>query len=132
MVALYFVVGGFLTYRRMTTLKQHPKGYFKLGRVPAGSSGEVPVKAEQASRNFSNLFEVPLLFFAAMFLMLELRIQNEITLFLSWCFVAGRIVHSFVHLSSNKVELRAICFWISSLFVLGLWIYLAARVFLPA
>ena len=118
MVALCFIVAGIFTYRRLSTLAQHPKGYFKLVRNPSGIVGEVPVRVEQASRNFTNLFELPVLFYVATFLLLELRIQDETTLLLSWGFVTARFVHSFIHLGANNIRFRALSFWISGIFAL--------------
>lgn len=129
MVALCFIVAGIFTYRRLSTLAQHPKGYFQLVRNPSGVAGEVPVRVEQASRNFINLFELPVLFYVATFLLLELRIQDETTLLLSWGFVVSRFVHSFIHLGANNIRFRALSFWFSGIFLISLLAYLAFRIF---
>ncbi len=128
MAALTFFVLTVTAYRRISHAAHYPKGYFKLMRPLAeGSSREIPVFAEQASRNLINLFEVPVLFYVVTFLILEVRMQNSVTLGLSWAFVAGRMVHSAVHLYPNKVIPRMLSFLGSSLILLVLWIYTVVR-----
>jgi hypothetical protein len=129
MVALTFWVLFVLGWRRIPNAGKYPKGYYKLLRSKNGESFEPLEHVEQAARNFINLFEVPVLFYAATFVTLELRMQDDITLALSWAFVITRIIHSAIHLYPNKVIPRMTSFFIGVFVLMGLWIYLAARVF---
>ncbi len=67
-----------------------------------------PEQMLQASRNFTNLFEVPTLFYAvAIFTVITFQV-NYFTLICAWLFVLFRIFHSYVHLTSNNVKIRMI------------------------
>jgi hypothetical protein len=82
-----------------------------------------------AADNFRNLFEVPVLFFAVC---AALAITDSVTplqLVLAWLYVALRAVHSFIHVTYNRVMHRfsvyvgsTICvFLMWGLFAFALW-----------
>ena len=51
-----------------------------------------------ADRNFSNQFEIPVLFFAGCLLALQLNSASTLVAILACLFVVSRIVHSVIHL----------------------------------
>ncbi|MCX7555739.1 MAPEG family protein [Xanthomonadaceae bacterium JHOS43] len=72
----------------------------------------------RASDNFRNLFELPVLFYAAVLLAIQLGVDDSASLILAWCFVAGRVAHSVVHCTYNRVmhrfatyALSTLCLW---------------------
>jgi hypothetical protein len=72
-----------------------------------------PEKMLQASRNFTNLFEVPTLFYVvAVFTVITFQV-NYFTLALAWLYVIFRIFHSLVHLTSNNVKTRMFFYTLS-------------------
>ena len=79
-----------------------------------------------ASNNLKNLFELPILFYTAVLLSLVLMIQDPLMVQLSWGFVALRIVHSVIHCTYNNVNHRFAAYALSTLFLLFMWIRLAA------
>lgn len=81
-----------------------------------------------ASNNLKNLFEMPVLFYAAVLLSLVLMIQDTLLVWLSWGFVAFRAAHSFIHCSYNDVNHRFAVYAISCLLLLLLWIRLATYI----
>jgi len=130
MIALTFAVLLILGFRRLPNASKYPKGYYKLLRHSPEDSHLIIPHVEQAARNFVNLFEVPVLFYAATFVVLELRIQDDATLALSWAFVCTRFVHSAIHLYPNKVIPRMLSFFAGVFVLMSLWIYLAVRIFI--
>ncbi|MGB7452913.1 MAG: MAPEG family protein, partial [Lysobacterales bacterium] len=56
-----------------------------------------------AADNYSNLFELPALFYLAILLTLTLMVQDSILVVLAWLFVVSRYLHSFIHVSYNNV-----------------------------
>ena len=51
--------------------------------------------------------------------------DNVVTAFLAWAFVLSRYVHSYVHITSNRLRHRR-PIWITGFFLLiALWIWLA-------
>jgi hypothetical protein len=81
-----------------------------------------------ASNNLKNLFELPVLFYAAVLLSLVLMIQDPALVRLAWGFVLLRIVHSAVHCTYNNVTHRFIAYALSSLFLLFMWIRLGSYI----
>lgn len=82
-----------------------------------------------ASDNYSNLFELPVLFYVAILLTLMLMVQDSILVILAWTFVATRCVHSFIHVSYNKVMHRFTVFIISAFVLLAFWVRLGWIIF---
>ncbi len=79
-----------------------------------------------ASNNLKNLFEMPILFYLAVMLMILLLIQDALLVQLAWGFVILRVIHSVVHCTYNRVMHRFIVYFISCLLLLLMWIRLAS------
>lgn len=92
---------------------------FKLNK-----SKDIPDVLVQTSNNFSNLFEIPVLFYAAC-LAAIVTSQQTITLqILAWLFVLSRIIHTYIHLTRNKIIPRLFAFISGVILVLIMWIVL--------
>lgn len=76
--------------------------------------------------NFSNLFEMPILFYVAMLLAMTLLVSDALLVSLAWTYVLLRIVHSAIHTTYNRVMHRFYAFAASALVLLAIWIRLAA------
>ncbi|WCE04094.1 MAPEG family protein [Pseudoxanthomonas sp. JBR18] len=76
--------------------------------------------------SLSNQFEWPVLFYAACILLL-LGTPGPAAVGLAWLFVAGRVLHSVVHIGTRNVRLRGVVFTLNFLAVLGLWVLVVAR-----
>ena len=76
------------------------------------------------SRHFSNLFEAPVLFYVVC--LAALATQNASTLFqgIAWLFVLTRLVHSYIHLTTNIVMNRVRAYAAGWLVLLALWLVL--------
>ena len=83
-----------------------------------------------AADNFQNLFEMPVLFYTAILLALNLLLQDPLLVVLAWAYVATRIAHSLVHISYNNVMHRFYCFGSSVLILLMIWVRLGWLVLL--
>ena len=77
------------------------------------------------SNNLKNLFELPVLFYAAVLLSLVLMIQDVLLVQLAWAFVILRVLHSGIHCSYNNVNHRFAVYALSSLVLLMMWLRLA-------
>jgi len=107
LVLLTFIVGFSTGVSRFISARNgdvDPR-YFKLlsGHTP-------PDKLVKLSRNFSNLFEVPVLFYTLGVVLLVLEINNGLMLGLAWGFVILRIIHSVIHISYNNPIHRFVVF----------------------
>lgn len=87
--------------------------------------------SESAADNYSNLLESPVLFYVAILLTLILMVQDSIIVLLAWTYVASRYVHSFIHISYNRVMHRFSVFIFSSFVLLAIWSRLAWIIIQP-
>ena len=122
-VMLTFSVWIYLFARRIPEIKNKGIDPQRL-RDRAAAHTLLPESAD-ASNNLKNLFELPVLFYAAVLLALVLMIQDMLLVVLAWGFVALRVVHSVIQVSYNNVNHRFAAYALSSLILLFMWIWLA-------
>jgi hypothetical protein len=115
-VILTFVVALILGFRRYTAIRDG-----KLRGKIALRETNWPDTARQAEYNYLNQFELPVLFYVLMILLLITKQADFIQMTLAWIFVALRVVHAFVHLTSNKISLRGSIFFIGALVLMIMW-----------
>ena len=82
------------------------------------------LKNTAAADNFSNQFELPVLFYLAIMLALTLMLQDRVIVFLAWVFVILRVAHAIIHLSYNNVTHRFLVYVAGGLAVIGMWVRL--------
>ena len=125
---LQFLVLATLGTLRLTGIarRQSPLKYFKLLQRPEGV--EFPQHAEAAARNFINLFEMPVLFYALVPLIVLAGIEHGGLLTALWVFVALRYAHSAIHLTVNEVRLRFMVYAASCATLLVAWVLFAGQV----
>src|SRR4051812_31174632 len=83
------------------------------------------LQALQASDNFRNLFEVPVLFYALCAMIVSMGQASAFFALGAWLFVLLRAGHSYIHCTYNNVTHRFALFAASSAMLLGLWIEFA-------
>jgi hypothetical protein len=112
-----------LTVARMRAVRSGEIDYscFVLGR-------EEPHDVARITRNLANQFELPVIFYALVVLLVALGRVTTIDLVAAWVFVAGRVVHTLVQMLTDNVPLRGQVFMINFLAV----VVLAAHVALLA
>jgi hypothetical protein len=81
-----------------------------------------------SARHFSNLFEVPVLFYAACITAMVLPLNGPGILVSAWVFVAARCLHAFIHVGPNKLRFRMGAFFMGSAAVLAMWIKIVIAV----
>ena len=84
--------------------------------------------ASQASNNFKNQFEMPVLFYIAVAFALLLKQSDILLLALAWGFVVMRVVHALIHLGPNIVMWRFPAYILGVACLLAFWITLMLRV----
>ena len=121
-VALTFIVMTTMYRTRITEIKSkqiHPQKIKTRAK-----SKEMLTDSASAADNYSNLFELPVLFYTAILLTLILMIQDSILVILAWAFVASRYIHSFIHVTYNQVMHRFAIFIFSSFMLFAFWVRL--------
>jgi hypothetical protein len=74
-----------------------------------------------AADNFRNLFEVPVLFYALVPVLLITGLASTTQLVLAWIYVVLRAAHSFIHVTYNRVMHRFIAYSLSTLILFAMW-----------
>jgi hypothetical protein len=121
-VLLTFLVWIYLYAARLREMRQKTIDPQQLAHR-SGAQALLKASAGPAD-NFSNLLEMPLLFFIAVLLSLILLIQDDLLVTLAWGFVALRSIHSLVHCTYNRVLHRFTVYIASSLLLALMWLRL--------
>ena len=124
MVALTFAVllRMFQVRVRAVREKRVPASYFKLLQ-----GFDPPPDVLAPARNFSNLFEMPVLFYTAAILIWAGRLTDPHYVGLAWAYFGFRLVHSLIILTRNKLRWRILAFFLSILPLLAIWVRLFIR-----
>jgi hypothetical protein len=81
----------------------------------------------QAMYSFSNQFELPVLFYVLTILAYVTHKAGFAFVILAWIFVIFRLLHAYVHVTSNVVRLRGSLYGIAAFALIVNWaIYIAA------
>jgi hypothetical protein len=111
-------------------------------RVAAISRGEVkirdmalgqpawPERETQIANSYHNQFQLPVLFLVLVAFALITRKADLLFVLLSWLFVLLRLVHAYVHVTSNHVPTRFRWYLIGAVVLLLMWIIFAVRILL--
>ena len=108
------------------------------GRFAAVRSGDVdaryyktyqgdntePRQAAQNARHFTNLFENPVLFYVACVVAMVSGLGGIPMLVLAWSFVAARVAHAAIHLTSNRIPQRMAAYGASWFVLAAMWLWL--------
>lgn len=125
-VLLTFLVWFYLFALRIPEI--HRKGIDTQDLKDRAESHKLLTQSAAASNNLKNLFELPVLYYAAVLLALVLMIQDSLLVALSWGFVVFRVLHSFIHCTYNNVNHRFAVYAASCLFLIFLWVRLGSFV----
>lgn len=83
-------------------------GCFELGRAE-------PVRIARITRNLANQFELPVIVFACVILLIALDAVTGFDVWAGWIFFAGRVIHTGVQTLTDDVPLRGRVFLINTL-----------------
>ena len=89
-----------------------------------------PTRAAQLGNCYANQFEVPVLFYVLIALVLPLRHADLIIVMLSWVFVVTRFVHAGIFVTSNDVRTRSLAWFAGVIVVFVMWLYFALKILL--
>ena len=79
---------------------------------------KLPAKTQWKADNYNHLLEQPTIFYATAFLLALVGGGDGINLSLAWFYVGGRIIHSIVQSTINKVMVRFTLFLLTSIALL--------------
>lgn len=91
-----------------------------------------PPRVLQVANAYHNQLELPVLFYVVVLLGLVTETLDVVLLVLSWMFVLSRLVHAFVHVTSNRLDRRTGLFGVGAIALLLMWVIVIARFLLQA
>ena len=100
----------------------------QLDDVALNRAGDWDEQATKTSNNFRNLFEMPVLFFAAIGFALALKVVDPALVLFAWAFVFARGVQTAIHIGHNRVYPRFLAYLTGVVALIAMWIDLAIRV----
>jgi hypothetical protein len=115
-----------------------------MGRARIGSlkSGEVKVKdialrqpnwtarTTQIGNSYHSQLELPVVFFTLIAFVMITHSASTLMLVLAWVFVLARIVHAYIHTTSNDIKKRFPAYVFGGAVLLVMWIVFAAGIVL--
>jgi hypothetical protein len=90
--------------------------YFKLYQ-----DGPEPEASAKLARHFSNLFEAPVLFYAACLAAMATGAAGTAFVALAWAYVLLRVAHAWIHTGANPLWPRIYVYFASWVVLLLLW-----------
>jgi hypothetical protein len=87
-----------------------------------------PQHATQVANCFNNQFQIPMLFFALVPLAIITRKADLLFVVMAWLFVLSRLVHAYIHTTSNRVPRRFFAYLVGTAILLLMWIIFAVRI----
>ena len=125
-VVLTFVLLYWMAYHRTSLLRA---GEIK-SRDVALREPNWPPRLTQISNAFHNQLELPLLFYVLTILALMTRHADLLFVVLAWIFVVSRLVHAYIHVTSNDVRQRGPLFGLGALVLTIMWAIFMIRILL--
>ena len=87
-----------------------------------------PPHIAQVSNAYHNQLELPVLFYALIALALVTATATTTLVILSWVFVALRLAHALIHVTTSRMSRRFFLFLAGGFVLLIMWIVFAAQV----
>ncbi|WP_134496782.1 MAPEG family protein [Microvirga pakistanensis] len=87
-----------------------------------------PKRILQIQNSYHSQFELPVLFYVLTALALITRKADMLFVVMAWMFVVSRLVHAFIHTTSNKMIRRFQAFVVGVIILMIMWIVFALRV----
>lgn len=123
-VALTFVLLAMTGHSRVSSVR---RGETKVKDIALGQPNW-PERIAKIGNSFNNQFQLPVLFYVAVILAYVSRAADLLFVTLSWVFVATRLAHAYIHVSSNRVSRRFYAFAVGFAVLVVMWIIVAVRI----
>ena len=87
-----------------------------------------PAHTRQVSYAYSNQLELPVLFYLLTILAYFTHHAGTVFVILAWTFVVFRLLHAYVHVTSNNVNVRGPLFGVSTVVLAIMWLIFMIQV----
>ncbi|WP_372369823.1 MAPEG family protein [Candidatus Uabimicrobium sp. HlEnr_7] len=125
MVFLTFIVTIKMYLTRADAIK---RGDLDIKFFRVLDSFNVPEDVAKVTRHYTNLYEMPVLFYLGAVLILTLKIDDVTFAIIGWLYVFCRIAHAYIHITYNKIGHRIRVFQLSVYVLITLWIKICYHV----
>ena len=125
-VTLTFVLLFWMAYHRTSALQA---GEIDPGNI-ALREPNWPARITQVANAFQNQLELPVLFYVLTALSLITRHADLIFVVLAWVFVVCRLLHAYIHVTSNNIRQRGPVFGVGALALTIMWVIFMIRILL--
>ncbi|MFY9625844.1 MAG: MAPEG family protein [Rhodoplanes sp.] len=123
-VALTFGLMCWLAYNRVTLIGS---GAVKRKDI-ALREPNWPTRVLQIQNAVYNQFEIPFLFYVLTILAIVTRHADLLFVVLAWVFVLLRLVHAYIHVTSNDVQRRGLVFITGATVLMVMWAIFMLRI----
>ncbi len=123
-----FVMWALMYKRRIPAMNAIHKNPQKFIEDPT-LWGKMPKNATNAADNYNHLHEQPVIFYALMFYLSLTAQGDHLYAMLAWGYVALRVIHSLVQVTSNKVMARFSIFALASVVLIVMALRAAVHLF---
>ncbi len=123
-VALTFVLLFWMGFLRTQALRS---GAVKPEQI-ALRQPHWPLRVTQIGNAYHNQLELPVLFYVVTLLALITETLDVTLYVLSWMFVLSRLVHAYIHVTSNRLDRRGGVFGVGAIALLLMWVIVIARI----
>lgn len=103
-------------------------GALRLSYDPIDKGAEPPPLVAKTTNHFANLFEMPVLFYVVVVLLITLQVQSQVAVIAAWLFVGFRALHALVHITYNNVNHRLLAFSLSNICIVTISVVLASNI----
>jgi len=102
-----FLLYAWLTFARQRAVRRGEAEYAGFAH------GEEPHDVARITRNLANQFELPVVFYVLVVLLVATKNVTTLDVIAAWVFVAGRVVHTLVQTLTDNIPLRGQVFLIN-------------------
>jgi hypothetical protein len=126
LIALTFVLHYWMGYTRVSSVR---RGEVHVRDIALGERNW-PSRAVQVGNAFHNQLELPILFFVLVGFALLTRKADVLFVAMSWLFVLLRLLHAYIHVTTNRVTPRFYVHFTASVVLTLMWLIFALRILL--
>jgi hypothetical protein len=88
-----------------------------------------PDRLRQISNNFDNQFQAPMAWYSCVAFLIATGFVDKVQVVLAFGFLASRVVHSFIHITTNKLPDRFYAFIAGLICLCAMWAWFALRLY---
>jgi hypothetical protein len=89
-----------------------------------------PPRVLQVIHSYESQLELPVLFYVLTILAIQTRHADVLFVICAWIFVVLRIIHAYVHVTSNDLRRRAVLFLAGAVVLAVMWLIFIVRILL--